>query len=57
MAPKRGWIWSEPGCSIVQISAEQWGAETADEDAIGVHGDFPLSIGMEREDRCERKKV
>ena len=46
MAPKRGWIWSEPGCSIAQISGERWGVATADEDAIGVHGAFPLSMGV-----------
>ena len=41
----------EPGCSIVQISGEQLSSATADEDAIGVHGAFPLSMGMGREDR------
>ena len=24
------WIWSEPGCQIAQISANQWGAATVD---------------------------
>ena len=36
-----------------QISAEQWGAATVDEVANGVHGVCALSMGMEREDRCE----
>ena len=42
-----------PGCWIAQISAEQWGALTGDEVAIGVHGVFPLPMGIERGDRHE----
>ena len=42
-----------PGCWIAQISTEQWGAAMGDEVATGVHGVFPLPMGMEREDRCE----
>ena len=37
----------------VQISAEQWGAVMEDEVATGVHGVFPLPMGIKREDRCE----
>jgi len=36
-----------------QISAERLGAATGDEVAVHVHGASPLSMGMEREDRCE----
>ena len=46
-------ILSVPGCWITQISAEQWGAAMGDEVAIGVHGVFPLPMGMERESRHE----
>ena len=48
------WIWSEPGCWIVQISNERRGAAATDEvDVRVLHGVFPLPMGMEREDRCE----
>ena len=54
MAPQTRLIWSEPGSQqIAQISAERWGAAKEDEEAIRVHGVCPLSMGMEREDRCE----
>ena len=43
----------EPGFQIAQISDEQWGAATEDEEADRVHGVFPLPMGTEREDRCE----
>ena len=47
-------ILSVPGdCWSAQISAEQWGAVMGDEVATGVHGVFPLPMGMERKDRCE----
>ena len=36
-----------------QISAERRGAAMEVEVAIGVHGVFPLPLGIEREDRCE----
>ncbi|EJK72142.1 hypothetical protein THAOC_06356 [Thalassiosira oceanica] len=39
-------ILSVPGCWIVQISADQRGAVMGDEVAIGVHGVFPLPMGM-----------
>ena len=41
------------GCEIAQILAERWGAVTADEVAVGVHGVLPLPMGIEREDFCE----
>ena len=50
---KRVGFWSEPGCSITQISAERWGAAMEDEGAVRFHGVFPLPMGVEREDRCE----
>ena len=53
MALETCWILSEPGGQIAQISARRWGAAREDEVAIRVHGVFPLSMGMEREDRCE----
>ena len=36
------------------MSAEQRGAAMGDEVAVHVDGVFPLPMGMEREDRCER---
>ena len=54
MAPELCRIWSEPGRLIAEISEERWGAVMGDEVAIGVHGVFPLPMGMEREVRCER---
>jgi hypothetical protein len=48
-------IWSVPGCQIAQISAQRWGAGAGDEVPVRVHGVFRLSLGMEREDRCEQK--
>ena len=53
MASETHWIWSEPGCQIAQILDEPWGAAAEDEVAARVHGDLPLPMGMEREDRCE----
>ena len=53
MASETRLIWSEPGCQIAQISYKRWGAAAGDEVAVGVHGVFPLPLGMEREDRCE----
>ena len=50
---KLHWIWSEPGISIAQMSAERLGAATVDEVADRVHGAFPLPMGIQREDRCE----
>ena len=51
---KTRWIWSEPGGQIAPISAGQWGDARQDEVATRVDGVFPLPLGMEREDRCER---
>ena len=54
MAPETSQILSVPGFWwSAQISAEQWVALKGDEVATGVHGVFPLPMGMEREDRCE----
>ena len=53
MASEMRLIWSESGCQIAQISDKRWGAVTADEVAVGVHGVCALPLGMEREDRCE----
>ena len=36
-----------------KISAKRLGAVAQDEVALRVCGVFPLSIGIEREDRCE----
>ena len=44
---------SVPGCWSAQISHEQRGTAMEVEVAIGVHGVFPLPLGIEREDRCE----
>ena len=46
-------MWGQSGCSNAQISAERWGTAVEVEVAIGVHGVFPLPMGMERDDRCE----
>ena len=54
MASQKRWIWSEPGCWIVQISNERRGAAAEDEVDVRVHGVFLLPLGMEREGRCER---
>ena len=35
-------------CQIAQISDKRWGAAAGDEVALGVHGVFPLPLGMER---------
>ena len=48
MASETRLIWSEPGCQIDQISYKRWGAAVGDEVAVGVHGVFPLPLGMER---------
>ena len=53
---------NEQGCEIAQISAQRWGAANfsqqlsavaEDETAVCVHGLFPLSVGMEREDTLD----
>ena len=44
---------SEACCENAQISAERRGTAMEVEVAIGVHGVFPLPMGIEREDRCE----
>ena len=42
------WIQSEPGCWIGQISAEQQcGAAMEEEEVFGVHGVFPLPMGID----------
>ena len=53
MAAKMCQIWSEPGHQIGQFSAKQLGAAAQDEVALRVHGVIQLSMGIEREDRCE----
>ena len=48
-----GWIWSEPGCQIAQISAERLCAVAEDEEAVRVHGVLSLPMGINKRDRCE----
>ena len=43
----------QAGSKIGQISDGQRGAAIGYEVASGVHGLYPLALGMEREDRCE----
>ena len=53
MASQIRWIWGEPGCGIAQISAKRLGPAMEVEVYVGVHGDCPLPMGMEKQIRRE----